>query len=151
MGLYQRDFILRMIEAVGATLRRALRRREEGDYAGARQDIAFTVGEILGPSAGMVPMVDSSTAAYLVSDPGRLALYAQLLETDAELLDAMGQGARAAATRKRALELLLEVVLRHTELPDETIDQTRALRGRVDTATLSARYQGVVLPDVATG
>lgn len=151
MGLYQRDFILRMIEAVGATLRRALRRRQDGDVAGARQDIAFTVGEVLGPSAAMVPLFDSSTAADLVSDPQRLALYAQLLETDAELLEAMGEGGRAAATRTRALELLLEVVLRHTELPDETILQTRALLDRVGTSALSARYRSVVVPIVAEG
>ena len=146
MGLYQRDYILRMIEAVGATLRRALKRRDEGDLAGARQDIAFTIGEILGPSAGMVPLVDSSTAVDLMSDPARMALYAQLLEADADLLAGMGDMARAARARQRALELLLESVLRHTGLPDDFIEQVRALRERVDASALSTRYRNVVLP-----
>jgi hypothetical protein len=141
MSLYQRDFILRMIEAVGATLRRVLKRREESDLAGARQDVAATIGEVLGPGAAMVPMVDSITAANLVSDPQRLALYCQLLEVDADLLADMGHGDRAMATRRRATELLLELVLRKVELPDETIVQAQALLTRVDVAALSPRYR----------
>jgi hypothetical protein len=141
MSLYQRDFILRMIEAVGATLRRVLKRREENDLAGARQDVAATIGEVLGPGAAMVPMVDSMTAANLVSDPQRLALYCQLLEVDADLLEEMGHGDRAIATRRRAVELLLELVLRKAELPDETIVQTQALLERVGVPSLGARYR----------
>lgn len=141
MSLYQRDYILRLIEAVGATLRRVLKRREEKDFAGARQDVAQTIGEVLGPGAAMVPMVDSTTAANLVSDPQRLALYCQLLEVDADLLDQMDQGTRATNTRRRAAELLLELVLRKVELPDETIVQTHALLTRVDASSLAPRYR----------
>ena len=141
MSLYQRDYILRLIEAVGATLRRVLKRREENDLAGARQDVAMTIGEVLGPGAAMVPMVDSTTAANLVSDPQRLALYCQLLELDGDLLEEMGHGDRAVATRRRSLELLLELVLRRVELPDETIVQVQALLARVDAASLSTRYR----------
>lgn len=141
MSLYQRDFILRMIEAVGATLRRVLKRRDENDLPGARQDVAQAIGEVLGPGAAMVPMVDSITAANLVSDPARLALYCQLLEVDSDLLADMGQGDRAVTTRRRATELLLELVLRKVELPDETIVQAQALLTRVDMASLSPRYR----------
>ena len=142
MSLYQRDYILRMIEAVGATLRRVLKRREEKDLPGARQDVATTMGEILGPGgAAMVPMVDSTTAANLVSDPQRLALYCQLLELDGDLLEEMGHTDRAVTTRRRSLELLLELVLRKVELPDETIVQVQALVARVDGASLSSRYR----------
>ncbi|MCC6318031.1 MAG: hypothetical protein IT361_10105 [Gemmatimonadaceae bacterium] len=141
MSLYQRDFILRLIEAVGATLRRALKRREENDLAGARQEIALTIGEVLGPGAAMVPMVDATTAANLVSDPQRLALYCQLLEADAELLSAMGQTDRAAAVARRATELLLELVLRRVELPDDTIARIQTLVQRTDVASLGPRYR----------
>lgn len=141
MSLYQRDYILRLIEAVGATLRRVLKRREEHDLPGARQDIARTMHELLGPGAAMVPMVDSITAANLVSDPQRLALYCQLLELDADLLEEMGHGERAVAARRRSLELLLELVQRNVELPDETIVQAQGLIARVDVASLAPRYR----------
>jgi hypothetical protein len=141
MSLYQRDYILRLIESVAATLRRVLKRREEKDLAGARQDVAMTIGEVLGPGAAMVPMVDSTTAANLVSDPQRLALYCQLLELDGDLLEEMGHTDRAVTTRRRSLELLLELVLRKVELPDETIVQVQSLLARVDGASLSSRYR----------
>lgn len=141
MSLYQRDYVLRLIESVAATLRRVLKRREEKDLAGARQDVAMTIGDVLGPGAAMVPMVDSTTAANLVSDSQRLALYCQLLELDGDLLEEVGQGDRAVATRRRSLELLLELVLRKVELPDETIVQVQALLARVGVASLSPRYR----------
>lgn len=141
MSLYQKDFILRMIESVAATLRRALRRREDGDVDGARQDVAMSIAEVLGPSAAMVPMVDATTAANLLSDPQRIALYLQLLEVDAELLDAKGLPDRGRAGRHRAAELALELVLRRVELPDDTIGMIHRLLGRADRTAMAPRYR----------
>ncbi|MGQ0646555.1 MAG: hypothetical protein ACT4P7_03230 [Gemmatimonadaceae bacterium] len=141
MALHQRDYILRLIERVAAALARVRKRREDGDHAGARREVAETTVELLGPSAPMIPLVDSTTAANLLSDPQRIALYSRLLETDADLLAAMGQGTAATAARRRALELLLELVLRRTELPEETADQLRALLAIVDVTQLGPRYQ----------
>ena len=140
MSLYQRDFILRLIESVAATLRRVRKRRDDGDLAGARAEIVATMTEVLGPSAAMVPMVDAQTAANLVSDPQRVALYCQLLEADADLLDGLGHTPSGSRMRTRALELLLELVLRRAQLPDETIAQLGALVPRVDAAALGSRY-----------
>jgi hypothetical protein len=53
MAVVQRDFILRMIEAVAATLARVLRRRQEKDFVGARQDIGQAIGAVLGPRGAM--------------------------------------------------------------------------------------------------
>ena len=141
MALHQRDFILRLIEAMAAAIARALKRREEGDTAGAREELARAMAEVLGPSGPMVRMVDVPTAVSLVSDAQRLVLYTRLLALDADLLDDLGKPAEAQGARRRALELLLELVQRKAELPDEALERIEALRAAVDPAALAPRYR----------
>jgi hypothetical protein len=141
MALHQRDYILRLIESVAAAVARVLKRRSEGDLAGARRELRQAMDEVLGPGAAMLPMVDSQTAVNLVSDPQRLVLYARLLELDADLLADVGQPAESRASLRRALEILLELVLRKVELPDEALAQLDALRPRVASADLAPRYR----------
>jgi len=140
MAVVQRDFILRMIEAVAAALARVLRRRQERDFVGARQEIAQTIGEVLGPRGAMAAMVDARTAADLISDGRQIALYSRLLAEDADILDEMGQPDAGRVTRQRALELLLETRIRRLELRDEDHAQLRALALRVERAALAPRY-----------
>jgi hypothetical protein len=140
MAVVQRDFILRMIEAVAAALARVLRRRQEKDFAGARQEISQTIGEVLGPRGAMAAMVDARTAADLISDGRQIALYSRLLAEDADVLDDMGQPDAGRVTRRRALELLLETRIRRLELRDEDHAQLRALALRVERASLAPRY-----------
>lgn len=140
MALFQRDFILRMIEVVAAALARVRRRRAERDFAGARQEIAQAIGHVLGPRGAMAAMVDSRTAADLISDPRQISLYSQLLAEDADIVDEMGQPAVALKIRVRALELMLETVIRKLELADEDQAHMQALIQRVDRSALGARY-----------
>lgn len=140
MAVVQRDFILRMIEAVAAALARVLRRRQEKDFVGARQEILQAIGEVLGPRGAMAAMVDARTAADLISDGRQIALYSRLLAEDADVLDEMGQPDAGRATRQRALELLLETRVRRLELRDEDREQLRALAWRVERSALASRY-----------
>src|SRR5512135_2032328 len=108
MALIQRDFILRMIEAIAAAVARIRKRRESGDLVAARREVHNAIVELLGPAAAMVGMLDSRTAANLVSDPTRIAMWARLLHEDAEILREMTRTAEADATERRVMELLLE-------------------------------------------
>ena len=140
MAVVQRDFILRMIEAVAAALARVLRRRQEKDFVGARQEIGQAIGEVLGPRGAMAAMVDARTAADLISDARQIALYSRLLAEDADILDEMGQSDAGKMARQRALELLLETTIRRLQLRDEDHAQLRMLALRVDRSTLAPRY-----------
>ena len=143
MALFQRDFILRMIEVVAAALARARRRRLERDLTGARQEVSQAIGQVLGPRGAMAAMVDSRTAADLISDPRQISLYSRLLAEDADIVEEMGQPAQASAIRLRALELMLETVIRKLELADDDRAHMLALSHRVDRSALGPRYVGV--------
>jgi hypothetical protein len=144
MSLVQRDFILRLIEAVAAALARALRRRESGDFAGARRELHMACSELLGPMTALAECLDARTAADLVGDTRRTALWARLLASDAELLRLMDRHADADVADRRALELILEVSLRETVVDEGTRELVELLRQRVAVDSLSPRHSGAM-------
>jgi hypothetical protein len=88
----------------------------------------------------MAAMVDSRTAADLISDPRQISLYSQLLAEDADIVAEMGQPAQGEKIRLRALELMLETVIRKLELADDDRAHMLALIQQVDRSALGARY-----------
>lgn len=128
MGVHQRDYILRLIERIAAVLARAMRRKNEGDAAGARGDLAQATTDLLGPAGQMVPYVDVRTAVDLLSDAERVWLYARILDADADLQDSLGVDSQR--TRRRALELMRELLARGGELPDTLRAFAAELEGR---------------------
>lgn len=120
MALVQRDLILRMIEALTAAIVRIRKRRSEGDFVGARQEVQEATRELLGPAAAMAAMVDTRTAANLVSDPRRLRLWSQLLAEDSATLLEMGKARESGAVDRRVVELLLEAWHREQEWDERT-------------------------------
>ncbi len=151
MSLVQKDYILRLIESIAAAVARVLKRKETGDLVGARRELDMAVGELLGPSARLAPMMDSRTASQLVGDGRRIAAWATLLREDADLLRLMLRDTDAAAIERRALELLLEVRLRDRELlaPD-ALAALEDLRARVDPQSLDSRYREALSSVVAS-
>ena len=152
MSLVQKDYILRLIESISAALARVLRRKETGDLVGARRELDMAIGELLGPSARLAPMMDSHTASQLVGDGRRVTAWTTLLREDAELLHLMSRDPEAVATNRRALELLLEVWLRDHELAPDSLTILDDVRTHVDINALDARYRdalGSVVPSPA--
>ncbi len=145
MALIQRDFILRMIEAIAAAIAQIRKRRESGDLVGARSLVHNAIVDLLGPAAAMVGMLDSRTAANLVSDPIRLAMWARLLHEDSELLREMKRTTEADATERRVLELLLESWRREKTFDDETQKLYALVSARVPASTLDAGFRAIQL------
>lgn len=133
------------MEVVAAALARARRRRLERDFVGARQEISQAIGQVLGPRGAMAAMVDSRTAADLISDPRQISLYSQLLAEDADIVEEMGQPLQALKIRLRAFELMLETVIRKLELADDDRAHLLVLSQRVDRSALGARYADVMV------
>jgi hypothetical protein len=141
MSLVQRDYILRLIEAMGAAVARALRRRLEGDLAGARREVQMACSELLGALGPLAERLDARTAADLVGDPRRVAMWGRLQAVDADLLQDMGRTTEAAAAARRALELLLESTLRDPMADGDTRSVVDALRARVPASALDPRHR----------
>lgn len=108
MSLTQRDYILRLLEAVAAAIARALRRRKDGDLAGARDEVRDAVTALLGPLAPVSAYTDARTMGNLIGEPRRIAAWAQLLAEDATTLREMGDVTGATQLEQRAVELLVE-------------------------------------------
>ena len=150
MSLVQKDYILRLIESVAAAVARILRRKEAGDLVGARRELDMAIGELLGPSARLAPMMDSRTASQLVGDAQRVAAWAMLLREDADLLRLMSRDADAVAAERRALELLLELGMRDSGLAPDALAILDDLRSRADPQALDARYREALASKAST-
>jgi hypothetical protein len=141
MSLVQRDYILRLIEAVAAALARVMRRKESGDLSGARREIYMACTELLGPLAPVVPHADVRTASDLLGDPRRVAAWARLLAEDAELLRLMGQEEAAGTMDRRACSLLLEAYAAGGELDADAAATLLRVRERVPLTDLEPRHR----------
>jgi hypothetical protein len=144
MALVQRDYILRMIERIAATIARILKRKTDGDLVGARQEVRQATLELLGAASAMAVMVDSRTAANLVNDPRRLRLWARLLEEDSALLRELQQDKEAASVDRRIVELLLEAWSREKEWDEETYAVFAAVRARGGAAAVDAGFKAAL-------
>jgi hypothetical protein len=141
MALVQRDFIVRMIEAVAAAIARSLRRRQDGDHRGARAEIAAATAQVLGSAGTMASLVDTRTAVDIVSDPARVALWARLLIEDAFVLREMSRDEDGRASDRRALMLLLELRHRGAELPDTDVALIHETARRIPLSDLPEPYR----------
>ena len=144
MALVQRDYILRMIERIAAAIARILKRKSDGDLMGARKEVHQATVELLGPASAMAMMVDSRTAANLVSDPRRLRLWARLLEEESAILREMHHDKEAAAVDRRIVELLLEAWSREKEWDEEIQGVFAAARTRGGAAAIDAGFKAAL-------
>lgn len=117
----QRDLVLRWIEQIA----RLVARLAHGagtpteEIVQARAQITELVRGLLGGVAPLAPRLAPSSAAALLPDAEKLWQYAQLLDLDAALLEALGQGDEAARQRTRALAFGEIAAARLPETPAE--------------------------------
>jgi len=100
----QRDLVLRWIEQLGRLVARLLGRGGEAELAVARDQVTEATLGLLGPLASLVPRLETASAVELLADADRMFGYAQLLDLDGVISEALGDAAGAAQSRRRALE-----------------------------------------------
>lgn len=151
MSPVRQDYLLRMIEQAFEVLRRIRLRRQSGELVRAVRDADGAVDELLGPAAAVATRLDASTAAQLIREPERVALWARIVAEKAEALHALGDEPAARAAGRRALELALEAWLledeqrRLTPALREVLAEALAMaRGQADPAELSERHRAVL-------
>ena len=107
MASTQSDYILRMIEEIGAALRR-LRELLARGVPVAPEVVAeaeSAQARLFGPLWATLRLVDPDTAAGLVPDSARLELWIQLVHLEADAVRLTGDEPRAAALERRAAAL----------------------------------------------
>jgi hypothetical protein len=115
----QRDLVLRWIEQLGRLVARLLGRGGEAELAVARDQVTEATLGLLGPLATLVPRLETTSAVELLADPDRIFGYAQLLDLDGVISEALGDASGAAQSRRRALEFATAALERSCEpMPD---------------------------------
>jgi hypothetical protein len=115
----QSDYILRLIEEIGAALRRLRERLARGvPVAPDVVDEAERLqAQLFGPLWPTLRMVDSATAAGLVPDHRRLELWLELLHLQADATRLAGDHGAALSLARRAAELAHELERREGPSP----------------------------------
>jgi hypothetical protein len=121
------DYLERMIRQLAQALARILGLRRRGETEAALEELDAAVAAVAGLDPRAVEASDPALLAALLREPDRLAALGRLLAERAGVEDDRGEGERAAATRARALGLLLEASLA-APLDPEALACVRALR-----------------------
>jgi hypothetical protein len=107
MSSQREDYLIRLLTQAAAALRRLRERLAGGAAAGEIvREAEAAEGELLGRDAVMLRALDPATAAGLLGDPRRAALWGELLLVEATAQRQLGQAERAAALEARAKVLL---------------------------------------------
>ena len=142
----KKDYILRLLEQMRRLVEALLGKVREGlEVQGDLVQARGLLTQLLGPMAGIAPRMDSATAGQMVGDPDVLFAWAELTAAEAELARTRGDGAAAAASNRRALELALEAHLRTNADQDELLALIARLRPLVDVSALSPRHVDALL------
>lgn len=108
----QRDLVLRWIEQLGRLVARLLGQGGKAELAVARDQVTEATLGLLGPLATLVPRLETGSAAELLVDPDRIFGYAQLLDLDGVISEALGDAAGGVESRRRALEFATAALAR---------------------------------------
>jgi len=140
MSIHRRDYIMRLIEQFAQVLARIMGLRKAGKLDEAQILVNETADGIFGSLRSMIDKVDASTAAGLLGGREKIAVYAALNAEEAEIAALKGDGRKAQARRRRALELYLEAS-RLGELDAHSLAAIELLRQAVDVDRIDARYR----------
>jgi hypothetical protein len=110
MPAAREDYLIRLIQQLGEVLRR-LRARltgepTSGDVAEIHREAGAAITSLLGPQAMLLQQLDANSAARVVGDAERVALWTAFLRVQADAQRASGRAEAAdrLAARATALE-----------------------------------------------
>ncbi len=119
----QRDYILRIAENIGRALAQIIYEREIHDYQGALSLIDELFKQTVGAGSGFIHAVSDETVLAMLTLLGILnvekaLLIAKLLKAEGDIYEDQGDPDAAYDSYLKALNLLLEIVLRDDNLHD---------------------------------
>jgi hypothetical protein len=91
----QRDYILRIVEALAQAIARILTLRQAGNAAEARQEIVRTAGSLFGLDLGLIELMGPATVAAQLGHPEKVEALARLVDEKAALEREAGEAAAA--------------------------------------------------------
>jgi hypothetical protein len=91
----QRDYILRLVEALAQAIANAAGLRRKGAYQEARLELDRASGKLFGLDLGLVALLGPHAVAAQLGHPEKVARLADLLEERAEVDRADGRAAEA--------------------------------------------------------
>ena len=147
------DYLLRMFEQMAkmaahlcglSELVHIVELNRQGEHAEALAAIDRAWDELFAGPRGMVQTVDTATLVAILRQPARLRVAAQLFTEEARARAATGDTGRAAACRRRALELILEARAIEPDAEDDAA--LGELRAAVAPEALSARHRAMLDP-----
>jgi hypothetical protein len=140
VGLVERDYVMRMVQQLAELLARLLKLKSAKRYDEATEVLESGCASLLGIDFKTLALVDSPSAASLLSEPMRIRTFARLLEELADLSHESGSEARSLARAGHALEMYLEVLARKADDAEARAGVER-LKHRVAIDRLPERYQ----------
>ncbi|MGH7493745.1 MAG: hypothetical protein ACREOO_15310 [bacterium] len=144
-AMIERDYIMRMMQQLGAAVARLLKLKEQEEYEQALQEVEKAYGELLGLNPEIVPMFDAATLAPLLGHPDKMKVIATLFFEQAELHRLQRESEKAHGHYRRALEMFIEALLAQSEADPGCREKVQMLLEIVDPQLLAARYQGALL------
>jgi hypothetical protein len=106
--VFRQDYILRMIEQLGAFLRRISGLSDRGQHDEALAEAGRAWGELIDVPRELVEVLESHALAELLREPVKMRTAARLLAAEARALAGKGDPMNGAVLYRRAIELTLE-------------------------------------------
>jgi tetratricopeptide (TPR) repeat protein len=134
----QKDYILRIAENVGRALAQIIYDKEIQDYQGALSLIDELCKQTVGAGAGFIHAISEETLLAMLTLLGILnvekaLLIATLLQAEGDIYEEQGNPDAAYESYLKALNLLLEIVLRDDHLHDLRVSpQVEDILGKLE-------------------
>ncbi len=134
--MYQKDYILRMIEMLGDLLAAIFGLVRKGDYTQASEKLERIYYDILKEDAAFFRSIPRDELTSLLLEKhnytnGHLEILAELFNAEAELAMAQGNGAGSLEYSEKSLLLFEFIDTRQKTLYPERLDKMSAIRERI--------------------
>jgi hypothetical protein len=135
--MYQRDYILRMIEMIGELISAILGKIKKGDFQNASTQLSRIYYDILKEDASYFrTLPEENITKKLLEDHnytnGHLEILAELFNTEAELSQAQGDKGSALEYSEKSLILFEFIDSEQKTYSLERINKMEAIRNRID-------------------
>jgi len=127
--MFERDYVMRAVQQIAATLARVLGLRQLGKQEEADRELDELYRGLVPFDRELLDMLDPQTLAGMIREPERVHAICQLLAFEADEAEKRGEPERAQRGRRRALALLEAGV---PELEGAAQELAASLRRRLD-------------------